>query len=448
MWNATAPRIGPETGERDLPRYASYPTSARFRPGIGDAEIDLWLAALPAGARLALHLHIPFCERICRFCCCRTQGAATPARIARYVAALAGEIARTGARIPGDALVVAVHWQGGSPTTLAPRQVAALDRALRSAFRVAPDARVLVEIEPEGTTAPRLAALAAAGLRLASVGLQDFAPRVQQAIGRAFGPDVVAATFARLRAAGAAIAVDLLYGLPEQTATSAAATAASVAWLAPDRVVLTAYAHVPWIAKRQHMVPLAAIPDAASRLEQFAAAADRLAAAGYVACGVDQFALPGDPLALAAAAGRLRRDLLGYAEAPVDAVIGFGPAAISRLPNGAAQNAAGTGAYVARIEAGRTAAVRGLPLGLEDRVRGRAIEMLFCDRRVDLARLRNEFGDFAALAEPACARAAARFPAVRRVADGIVLDEPGPIAARRVARLFDAYAEDEPRPAP
>ena len=428
--------------DRRLPRYAGYPTASHFTAGIGPEQADAWLAALPPGATLAATLHIPFCERLCPFCCCRTQRASDPAAVETYLAALGAEIARSAARLPAGARVVALGWSGGTPTLLSPAQIARLDGALRAALPGARDARLTVEIDADGLDPARIEALAAAGLAEAAIGLQDFDPDVQAAAGRTQDPARVAATVAALRRAGVgAISVELLYGLPLQTVASLAATLEAVLAFAPDRVALAGYAHVPWMAKRQRVIAETSLPDAAARRDQFAFAADRLAAAGYVPCGADLFARPGDGIARAAVAGRLRRDLFGYTAAPVDAVLGFGAASVSRLPQGYLQNVAETGAYEARIAAGASAASRGAALSLEDRVRGRAIEMLLCDLRLDFARLAAEFGDFARLLDAACAAAAERFAGlVERDGAGLTLAAGRPFLPREVARLFDAYA--------
>ncbi len=129
-------------------------------------------------------------------------------------------------------------------------------------------------------------------------------------------------------------------------------------------------------------------------------------------------------------------------------MIGLGAASISRFPQGYVQNVAETGAYLDRIAAGGRAGACGAALSLEDRVRGRAIEMLLCDLALDLGRLEDEFGDFARVVGPDLDRAAARFASrVRRTPRGLVLSSDGPLLARRVARVLDVgAAEPEARP--
>ncbi len=284
------------------PRYLGFPTAARFRPDVGAAQADDWLGALPRGSTLELHVHVPFCLRLCRFCCCRTQAARDAGALAAYVAALGAEASRVAGRLPEGAMVTEMHWFGGSPTILTPTLIRALDARIRAALPLAPGAPLSVEIEPHGVDPARLDALFEAGLTCARLGLQDFDLGVQRAIGREQDPARVAATFAALRARGVSgVAAELLYGLPLQDRASLLATCARLLALAPDRVTLVGYAHMPWMAKRQRSIPEASLPDAAARRDQFVAAVGAIRRAGYARCGVDQFALPGD------AAGRRRR---------------------------------------------------------------------------------------------------------------------------------------------
>ncbi|MBP7000397.1 radical SAM protein [Amaricoccus sp.] len=438
----TAVQTGePPARERLAPRYATYPTAARFRADVGPADSDAWLAALPPGPALAARVHVPFCRQLCAFCCCRTQHARSAAPVLAYAGALVAEIGRAARLLPAGATLVAVALAGGSPTILPAPAIRALGRALDDLAPRAPDARFSVEIEPHGVARDRLDALLAIGVDAAVIGLQDLDPAVQDAIGRELRLDRVAATVRRLRAAGVRhLTIEVLYGLPRQTAASFAGTCAAAAALAPDRVVLTGYAHVPWMAKRQSLIPELSLPAEPGRAAQFAAGAAALAAAGFARLGIDLFVRAGDPLSAAAAAGALRRDLAGWLAAPVDAALGFGAASISRLPQGYVQNLAETGAYVARAAAGASATARGLALGLEDRVRGRAIEMLLAGRRIDLARLAAEFGDFARRVEPACDAAARRFPAIATLGPDLLEIGPVPPAdLREIARLFDAH---------
>jgi oxygen-independent coproporphyrinogen-3 oxidase len=421
------------------PRYSSYPTASAFDERVGSAAADAWLMALPRQARVALYVHIPYCESLCWFCACRTQRLASAAALDAYLAALEVEIARIGAALRPGVRIVRMDWGGGSPTVLPPRAIRRLTRHLAAHLPLDPAVEVSVEVDARLADPERYAALAAAGMTRGVIAVQDFAPVVERAIGRHQSRAQTHAAAMRLRGIGVErLAVDLVYGLPAQTIASLEETARAVAELAPEAIALTAYAHVPWMAKRQKMIDPAALPDPAARLRLFRRAAAVLAGAGFRRVGIDHFVRPGSSLDEAEREGRLRRCFQGYVADAPDAVIGLGASAISRFPQGFVQNHCQTRLYTAALEEGRAAAERGAALGLEDRVRGRAIEMLMCGLRIDTDALRAAYGDFAGLVEQGCDEAAIRFPHhVLRDAGGLAVVRDAPLAVGLVARVFD-----------
>ncbi|MBV1703770.1 MAG: coproporphyrinogen III oxidase, partial [Hyphomicrobiales bacterium] len=245
-----------------------------------------------------------------------------------------------------------------------------------------------------------------------------------------------------LRARGVrSLNVDAIYGLPGQTVESLLRTLDGVLALAPDRVALFGYAHVPWMKAHQAMIDAAALPGAEARLDMARAASARIAAAGYVRVGLDHFAIPGDGLARAAVDGRLRRNFQGYVAEEADALIGLGASAIGGLPQGHAQNASATGDYARRIGEGRLATVRGYALRADDLPRRDAIERLMCDLKFDARALRRRHG---AAAEPlvAIARGLVAADAEGLLApedDGFRVTERGRAHLRGIAARFDAY---------
>jgi oxygen-independent coproporphyrinogen-3 oxidase len=428
--------------ERNLPRYAIYPCPESFHEGVGAAQFDAWIATLRPGMRAEATLQVPFCRQLCWFCACRTQGVRRPGEVTEYLAALFAEIDRTAARLPAGVAVAALHWGGGTPTILDAEAIVRLAARLRERLPAAEGADFTIEADPRSLDAERLDALAAAGVTSITLGVQDFAPAVQRAIGRRQDAAETAVVVAALRARGVGtVVIDLLYGLPWQDRASLTSTVDRVLEMRPDRIVMSDYAHVPRIAKRQRMIPEASLPGAPARLALYRTAAGLIGSAGYAAVGTDHFVRPQDPLARAGTEGRLRRAPCGYAVEPCEAVIGFGVTSISRFPQGYVQNALPTSAYRARVAAGAAAGQRGLALSLEDRIRGRAIEMLLCGFRIDLDVLGAEFGDFVGLLAPGFTAAAARFGALVEVTPaGLAIPRDGAILARAVARYFDAHA--------
>ena len=298
-----------------VPRYTSYPTAPHFHAGIDAATYRGWLEELRSGEPISLYLHIPYCDRLCWFCACHTKMTRRYEPVADYLKSLQAEIAAVGSIVRGKTSVRAVHFGGGSPTMLKPDDIVALDRALRAAFDYMPGVETSVEIEPNDMDEQRFDALAAIGMTRASFGVQDFEPKVQAAINREQSFELTASVVEAARSRGVrSVNLDLLYGLPHQTCESVASTMEQALSLEPDRVALFGYAHVPWFKKHQTKIDEAWLPGPVDRYRQSRLAGELAMRHGYQQIGLDHFARPDDLLAVAARAGRLRRNFQGYTD--------------------------------------------------------------------------------------------------------------------------------------
>lgn len=424
-----------------VPRYTSYPTAPVFSPTVGAEAQARALQALDPKVPVSVYLHVPFCERLCWFCACRTQGTQTLSPVESYIGTLEQELKLVAPLLPKGLRMGRMHWGGGTPTILPPALIHRLAQAVKAVFDHTDDWEFSVEIDPTMVDRDKIAALAAEGMNRASIGIQDFDPLVQQAIGRAQPFEVTEACVQDLRAAGiTSLNADLVYGLPHQTPVRMADTVAKVLSLDPDRLALFGYAHVPWVAKRQKLIKEETLPDDLARYELAGLAADRFAAAGYEPIGIDHFAKPGDGLAVAVQSGRLRRNFQGYTDDTCPTLIGFGASSISRFAGGYIQNAAATPAYVQRIEAGQLAGARGHEMTQEDQLRARAIEMLMCEFRLDRAELRLRFADLACGLDADLGLIAARFGDLVRLDETALEILPdGRALTRIMASCLDAH---------
>jgi oxygen-independent coproporphyrinogen III oxidase len=417
------------------PRYTSYPTVPVWSDSFGPADHARALAA--AGAPLSIYVHIPFCASLCSYCGCNVVVTRDPARVDRYLAALLGEIDAVADRLDRRRRVTRVHLGGGTPTFLDEPRLAALWSALVSRFEIARDAEIAVEVNPTGTRASQLELLADLGFNRLSMGVQDFDPAVQAAIGRRQSIAETRATLDAARAAGfRSVNFDLIYGLPRQTEESFRRTAAEVVALAPERVAIFSFAYVPSVKPAQRRLPMAEAPSPMQKLSLFRAARQVLMGAGYRAIGMDHFALPGDELARAAERGALGRDFQGYTVERAPETVGLGATAISSAGGAYAQNAKSLGAYESALGRGRLPTERGIWLGDEDRERREIIQQIMCNLEVELdeARFSAELRALEPLA-----------------ADGLVTREGrrlrvtplGRLFVRNVAMVFDAHLGGE-----
>lgn len=420
----------------NVPRYTSYPTAPNFSSAIGPERYVAWLSALPAGATLSLYLHVPFCAELCLYCGCNTRAVRRREPVERYLRSLLDEIELAASHL-GSRRVTHLHWGGGTPSMLGDSGFQAVMERLARRFDLSMVREHAIEIDPRHANASLAATLARIGVNRASFGVQDFSADVQREIGRIQSFDIVSRSIAAFRDAGIdGINIDLMYGLPRQTAALVARNADLAASLQPGRIALFGYAHVPWMKKNQRLIDAGLLPGHQERLSQARVAANVLSGHGYRAIGFDHFADPRDELAIAAQRGTLRRNFQGYTADQADALIGFGASAISRTPDGYAQNAPDIAGYARAIDAGQMPIVKGVELTADDKLRAHIIERLLCDFAVDLDALApsQHFDDEISALAPFVDAGFVNIEGGR-----VVVLEPGRSFARLVAATFDAY---------
>jgi oxygen-independent coproporphyrinogen III oxidase len=370
----------PDFASQQLPRYTSYPPANRFSGDVDGNAARTARARLAQDATISLYLHIPFCKKLCWYCGCHTSVPTLADPVDAYIDALRAEIALVARDLPLSARVTRIHFGGGSPDILLPRQVDSLFSAIKSSFQLSPVAEIAVELDPRGISPELVQAFVDQGLSRASLGVQVLSPDVQARINRIQPRSVIENAIRILRDAGVeGINIDMMYGLPGQTLDHVVETAMFASAQDADRIAVFGYAHVPWMKKHQKGIALDALPSSEARFRQAEAASRALTRAGYLPIGFDHFAAPGDPLSTAERQGKLHRNFQGYTEDDCDALIGLGASAISSLPDLFYQNTAQTDAYRSALAETRSPVVRGLKPTASDRRTGSLIERILCD---------------------------------------------------------------------
>ena len=313
---------------------------------------------------------------------------------------------------------------------------------LRSRFDVTDDAEIAVELDPRTASEEYVAELERAGVNRASIGVQSYEPKVQEAIHRIQPYETTKQVIEWLRAHSITrINMDLMYGLPLQDTGEIETMIDLTVELQPNRIALFGYAHVPWMKSHQKMIKEEDLPDAAERWKQFTLAVERLKERGYVQVGFDHFAHPDDPMAKAIETGDLHRNFQGYTTDSATAMLGFGASAIGYLPQGYVANEQPLKAYSQAIYSGILPVARGIGLSTTDKLHRAIIEDIMCNLTVDLAARCKEYGTDVADLDGDIEKLAPLSEDAICTIDGstITVTETGRPFVRLVASAFDKY---------
>lgn len=441
------------------PRYTSYPTAPQFSESIDRSALLAEIAhdnrnlsagsSPPAEGPLSLYFHLPFCETLCWYCGCTTVITKRLASAGEYVTWLEKELALTAPLLNAARPVTQLHFGGGTPTFLPPAEIDRLAAAIHRHFKFDPDAENSVEIDPRRLTKAHVEAFRRLGCNRASLGVQDTNPEVQLAVHRWQPLAQTAQAITWLREAGfQSISVDLIYGLPLQTAATFTQTLDEIIALNPDRLAVFSYAHVPWIKPAQKIFDdRAQLPTTEAKLAMLMTAVEKLTAAGYVQIGMDHFARPNDELALAFAAGTLHRNFQGYTTRAGASLYGFGMSSISETAGAFRQNHKDLPDYIAALEAGRLPIERGYLLSDDDRRRRLIISDIMCGKEINFAQLSQRLGlDFATTYATELASLAdlENDQLLVRQPQGLAVTALGRLFLRIIAMRFDAHLAKRP----
>ena len=428
-----------------VPRYTSYPTAPHFSNDVTPQTHQGWIESVAPDSEISLYIHVPFCRRLCWFCACRTQGTKSDAPVAAYLEVLKTELALLAKHLPEGVTLSRLHWGGGTPTLLKPEMMRDLAATIAEVAPMAEQGEFSVEIDPNEIDAARLDVLAEAGMNRASIGVQDFDPEIQETIGRRQSFEVTRDAIDMIRARGIeSLNADILFGLPHQSRKRMTESVQKLLALSPDRVALYGYAHVPWMARRQSLIPTDALPGPEDRLALFDTARKLFLWDGYEEIGIDHFARPDDGLAKAQRAGTLRRNFQGYTDDTSEVLIGVGASAISKFPQGYTQNAPATSKHTSAIRDGQFSSSRGHSFRGEDKLRARLIEAVMCDFRIDAAEISAGFGIESKRLRAMFDETNRAFDNLLNVSDvGLFIPEDMRPLARLIARKFDTYAMNE-----
>ncbi|MCY3000959.1 MAG: oxygen-independent coproporphyrinogen III oxidase [Planctomycetota bacterium] len=376
------------------PRYTSYPTVPEWHDfGDADARAALVRASAKPDEPLCIYVHLPFCARMCLFCGCTVEITRRQGKVDSYLAAIEKEVAMTCALLGKRRKIAQIHWGGGTPTHLKPEELRRLYGILSSHFEIEKGAEISIEVHPHVTSFEQIDTLVELGFNRVSMGVQDLDHHVQEVIHRDQTTEETENLVAHCRKRGiGGINLDLMYGLPEQTEATFAATLQTIARIKPDRLAVYGYAHVPWLKRHQTALERYRLPTAPERARLFFVAIDELSKAGYEVIGLDHFALKTDALYRALESDTLHRNFMGYTTHPAEEMLAFGMSSIGDFGGAFVQNNHDTKSYEAAINSGQFSAMKGMVRSAEDDLRRAVIQSLMCGMRLDLDEMEARCG--------------------------------------------------------
>ena len=414
------------------PRYTSYPAANRFHDGIEGHQHVASLEAQDPDRPIGLYVHVPFCEHRCSYCGCHVVPTRRSGVAEAYLAHLESEMELLAGHLGSERPLQFVHLGGGTPTYLTPEQLEGLLSSVGSRFSLRNAEEIAVELDPRVTGAEHVERLASIGVNRVSLGVQDSSDEVQSAIGRGQTREQTDDCFRRCRSVGiSSINVDLVYGLPRQTARRFVETLDSVIDLGPERLAVFGYAHMPSLRSNQRQIDESTLPSTSERLELLLLAHSRIQEAGYVHVGLDHFARPTDSLSRAQERRELGRGFMGYTPFRDVGLIGVGVSSVSELAGHYFQNEKKLSKYYERVSRGELPIERGWITSDADRTRRFVIHELLCNLRVDYDEFQRRRGvDFGSYFRSELDRLSAFRD------EGLVEMRPGELEVTSDGRLF------------
>jgi len=440
-----------------LPRHVSYPMPSWWKElnTMEKASIRMENEFKFPLLDASLYLHIPFCEKLCRYCACtreiipRTSRRREPL-VNAYVDAIRNEIHGLKKVADKGRILRQIHWGGGTPTYLPDDYLERIHHTITEVFTIAPDAEIAMEIDPRTVTRDTLAHLRRLGFNRVSLGVQDFDLTVQEHVHRVQSFDLVRETVEHCREVGIeSVNFDLIYGMPYQTPDTIRDTIEKTVEISPDRIAYYHYAQIPEKIATQRGMDYTRLPDSESKLDMYLLGMQMFADAGYEYIGLDHFAKPDELLASARQDETLQRNFQGMTTGGGLDLYGVGASSISHLLGVAfLQNVKETEPYIARMNDGGEPAERGKRLTFDDRVRQALINQLYCHAVVRpdvIERTYNiDFGTYFNRELEILADLEADGLVVVDADRTIHVTHPlGRVLMRNVAAVFDAYLDPQ-----
>ena len=428
-----------------IPRYTSYPTAPEWTENF--TEEDFLSANKLANKNknpVSLYFHLPFCESQCYFCACNVVISKKRDVVSPYIKHIKKEIENLSKLVDKKRVVEQIHLGGGTPTYFNTEELIDFFSSVKNNYNISKNCEVGVEVDPRVTTGEHLKTLFELGFKRLSMGIQDFNPKVQEAINRIQPYDQTNKIFTCAKESGfESINVDLVYGLPYQTKDSFAKTIELILKLNPDRIALFHYAHLPQLLNHQaKYIQNDTLPSTVEKIKILQYAVQTFTENGYVFIGLDHFAKPNDELAVARKNKTLHRNFQGYTTKAGCDLYGFGITAISNVQNTFSQNIKKLNPYYEAIDSNKIPIFRGIILNNDDILRREIIMKILCHGVVDKKEIEEKYNiDFDNYFSFELERLHELESDGLVVASQIEVTDTGQFFLRNIACIFDYYLQ-------
>ncbi|MES0489031.1 MAG: oxygen-independent coproporphyrinogen III oxidase [Leptospirales bacterium] len=426
-----------------VPRYTSYPTALEFEPEFNESLFFEALNQMDQEKPISLYIHIPFCEKRCHYCGCNVIVSRRKELLAPFLDDLYKEIQHKIEKIGFKPQVAQLHFGGGTPNYLSAKDWEELLAFLKEHFTFNSEIEMSVELDPMHLNDEYLTDLKKLGFNRLSFGIQDIHDKVQHAVNREQSFDHINACYSSARKLGFdSLNVDFIYGLPYQDEESFNENIDWVKTHRPDRIAIFSYAHIPWIKSHQKNMPEEALPDAATKMSIYLSSRKKLLEIGYVAIGIDHYAIPEDELSRAREDRSLHRNFMGYTtKANID-MLAFGPSAISMVGGVFVQNHLKLRSYESAARTQESHFEKGYKMTEEDILRSEVIQSIMNNLFVDIQEINkkwnidfwSKFGD-----EKERLNSFKSEGLIKYNDSTIEVTKTGSYVVRHIATTFDAY---------
>ena len=375
------------------PRYTSYPTAPHFKDDISQEEFASWINSVKPDSKISLYIHIPFCSKICHYCGCHTKLTRNEDAIEQYVDFLIKEFELVASKLDNSVQINHIHFGGGTPTILAPKNFDKLINAINKNFKLSSDCETALEVDPRTITIDKVKSYSNCKINRVSFGIQDFNIDVQKAIHRVQPFELIEEVTNLFRANNIdAINFDLIYGLPKQNLKIIEENIDISLKLSPTRIAFFGYAHVPWMKKNMQLINDSDLPNQLERLKMFDLAYDKFQANGFFPIGLDHFARENDKMLTSYLEKNLHRNFQGYTTDNATTLIGFGVSSISYFDQGYVQNLTSIKQYKDHISNNKFTYQKSIKISNDDKIRREVINNIMCYLEVDLNLIYKKYG--------------------------------------------------------